>query len=635
MTESNFLLIILLTILLNSMAQAQYDTNMYDGRHVMTHLFEWKWNDIADECERWLGPKGYGGVQVSPPQECVLVNTENFQRPWWERYQPVSYSLESRSGDENAFKDMVNRCNNAGVRIYADIVVNHMTGDWPEGTLSTGSSKFIYSEESYSGVPYTKDHFNDLKCNTHSGNIENYFDANQVRYCKLAGLNDLNQTSNYVRQKIGDYLNKLTSYGVAGFRFDAAKHMAPEDMWEIIHNLNNLPTQLFKVGSRPFVFQEVIDLGHSEPITNNEYIDNGRVTEFKYGIKLGTVFHRHDQLKYLKNWGEEWSLLDSNHALAFIDNHDNQRGHGGGGDNILTFRESKLYKMATAFMLAHPYGVTRVMSSYHWEKHMIDGHDENDWMGPPHDESFNIVSPIFNDDDSCGNGWICEHRWREIANMVEFRNVIHGTNINDWWDNGNNQIAFCRGSKGFIAINNEGSDMKVDLQTCLPPGQYCDIISGSNIGSGCTGKTVNVRSDGRAYIEILHNEDNGVLAIYGNLEKDNVKLQDYPVIINNDLQVSLQHHTGALHFQTQLNPYLQFNPCKSAELRNVTKFKTVEYPYLNSMANALYTCNIFPLTLLSILIYLITLSRNLTTFKIKKNEEESNSIIKLYKSDSP
>ena len=38
------------------------------GRSVMIHLFEWKWNDIAAECERFLAPKGYAGVQVSPPQ---------------------------------------------------------------------------------------------------------------------------------------------------------------------------------------------------------------------------------------------------------------------------------------------------------------------------------------------------------------------------------------------------------------------------------------------------------------------------------------------------------------------------------------------------------------------------------------
>lgn len=474
----------------------------------MTHLFEWKWPDIGDECERWLGPKGYGGVQISPPQECIIVYSGNTQRPWWERYQPVSYKLASRSGDENAFKDMVYRCNNAGVRIYADIVVNHMTGGWPDDTPSTGGSDYDYGSETYPGVPYSGLDFNDGKCYTASGEIENYNDADQVRNCKLNGMNDLNQGSDYVRGEILEYLNKLTSYGVAGFRFDASKHMWPGDMKAIIDSLDNLPTQWFRAGSRPFVVQEVIDMGAGEPITNDQYIGNGRVTEFRYGMFLSEAFHGNNQLKWLSNWGEEWGLLDRGNALVFIDNHDNQRGTGGGG-SVLTFRESKPYKMATAFMLAHPYGEARVMSSYYWDQYI-----END--GPPHDDSFNILSPSINDDDSCGNGWVCEHRWNEIANMVQFRNVAHGTDWNDWWDNGNNQIAFCRGGKGFIAINNEGYDMRETLQTCLPAGQYCDVISGGKFGAGCTGKSVDVGSDGRAYIEILDIELDGVLAIHEN-----------------------------------------------------------------------------------------------------------------------
>lgn len=35
-----------------------------DNRSTMVHLFEWTWKDIARECEEFLGPQGYGGVQV-------------------------------------------------------------------------------------------------------------------------------------------------------------------------------------------------------------------------------------------------------------------------------------------------------------------------------------------------------------------------------------------------------------------------------------------------------------------------------------------------------------------------------------------------------------------------------------------
>lgn len=62
-------------------------------------------------------------MQVSPPSKHIAADGY----PWWQRYQPVSYSLDgSRSGSESEFKEMVDKCNNVGVRIYVDAVINHM-----------------------------------------------------------------------------------------------------------------------------------------------------------------------------------------------------------------------------------------------------------------------------------------------------------------------------------------------------------------------------------------------------------------------------------------------------------------------------------------------------------------------------
>ena len=52
---------------------------------------------------------------------------------------------------------------------------------------------------------------------------------------------------------------------------------------------------------------------------------------------------------------EDWGLLPDGDAQIMVDNHDNQRGHGGGGD-YLTFFEFRQYKISTAFMLSWPYG---------------------------------------------------------------------------------------------------------------------------------------------------------------------------------------------------------------------------------------------------------------------------------------
>lgn len=57
--------------------------------------------------------------------------------------------------------------------------------------------------------------------------------------------------------------------------------------------------------------------------------------------------------------------------------------------------------------------------------------------------------------------------------MVKFRDVVDGTTMNDWWDNGNNQIAFCRGNKGFIAINNDNYALQQNLQVRIDLS-HCD-----------------------------------------------------------------------------------------------------------------------------------------------------------------
>lgn len=86
--------------------------------------------------------------------------------------------------------------------------------------------------------------------------------------------------------------------------------------------------------------------------------------------------------------------------------------------------------------------------------------------------------------------------------MVGFKNEVRNTGVNNWWDNGNNQIAFCRGSRGFIAFNGESYPLNAVLYTCLPQGKYCDVISETKSGGRCTGIKVKVGSDGRAFINI-------------------------------------------------------------------------------------------------------------------------------------
>lgn len=243
-------------------------------------------------------------------------------------------------------------------------------------------------------------------------------------------------------------------------------------------------------------------LSGGEAISKKEYIGFGTVLEFKFGVELGNAFQGHNPLKYLKTWGPQWGLLEGSDAVVFIDNHDNQRT---GSSSILTYKNSKPYKMAIAFMLAHPYGTTRIMSSYSF--------DSND-QGPPNDGNGNIAGPTF-ENNVCGNGWVCEHRWRQIYSMVGFKNAVGTAEVTNWWDNDDNQIAFGRGDKGFVAFTLNG-DINQSLPTSLPAGTYCDVISGALESGSCTGKTVTVDDSGNAAISLSSNEDDGILAIHVN-----------------------------------------------------------------------------------------------------------------------
>lgn len=76
-----------------------------------------------------------------------------------------------------------------------------------------------------------------------------------------------------------------------------------------------------------------------------------------------------------------------------------------------------MYHMAQAYMLAWPHGYPRMISSF-------DFTDTE--AGPPMDAEENILPVIINTDGTCGNGWVCEHRWNALTNMVQFYITVDG-----------------------------------------------------------------------------------------------------------------------------------------------------------------------------------------------------------------
>ncbi|MFC7551015.1 alpha-amylase family protein [Plantactinospora sp. GCM10030261] len=415
-------------------------------RDVTVTLFQWRYDSIANACTSTLGPKGYGYVQVSPPQEHI-------QGPqWWTTYQPVAYRVAGRLGSESSFRSMISTCHAAGVKVIADAVVNHMSAG--SGTGTGGSS---YSKYDYPGY-YQNQDFHSCR-----RRIANYADRWEVQNCELVDLADLNTGSDYVRGRIAGWLNSLISMGVDGFRIDGAKHVAAADLAAIKSRLSN-----------PNIFwvHEVI-YGAGEAVQPGEYTGSGDVDEFRAAYDLKRIFTS-ERLAYLNNWGESWGYLPSGQARPFVDNWDTERN-----GSTLNYNYGSTYTLANVFLLAWPYGSPSIHSGYEFTNYDA---------GPPNGGA---VSACFS------NGWKCQHLWRQIANMVGFRNAVRGTGVTNWWSNGYQAIAFGRGSAGYVVINRESFAVSRTFQTSLPAGSYCDVQHGDRTGGGCTGPTYTVDSGGR------------------------------------------------------------------------------------------------------------------------------------------
>lgn len=411
------------------------------SKDVTVTLFQWSFDSIAKECHDFLGPAGFGLVEISPPQEHILGPQ------WWTSYQPISYEIKGRLGDEEAMKRMIKACHEANVKVIADAVINHMAaGD--------GSSHKKYHYENL----YVDDDFHSLRMPIG----DDYGNRDKVQNGELVSLSDLDTSSERVQDRIADYLKRLIELGVDGFRIDAAKHIAAKDLAAIKRKVNN--DRIFWVG-------EVI-YGAGEAVQPEEYLGIGDVDEFRFGRDLKRIF-LWEELRYLETFGASWGFLPSHNARCFVDNWDTERN-----GSTLTYKDNSTYTLANVFMLAWPYGSPNVFSGYEF----ID-HDQ----GPPNQGH---VNACFED------GFKCQHRWRQIANMVAFRNAAAGAPVNNWWSNQRNAIAFGRGKRAFVVINHEQYAITERFQTSLPPGIYCDVQHGDKVTQGCSGPTYVINREG-------------------------------------------------------------------------------------------------------------------------------------------
>lgn len=429
------------------------------GNNAILNMFQWTWKSVAAECASNIGPAGFAYVQVSPPQEHILGEQ------WWTSYQPVSYKVESKLGTRAEFKNMIDTCKDAGVGIIADAVINHMTGQDSAGTGFAGTQ---YSEESYPGPDGTYDSSNFHSCKT---DIQNYNDRSDVQNCRLVKLQDLDTSQAYVQEEIAAYLDDLADLGVAGYRIDAAKHMAADD-------IAGIKAKTTKAKDLYWIF-EVIGSG-SEPVQPTEYISMGDSHEFNYARILQSAFD--GRISQLQKLAANQDLLNGYNAGVFVDNHDTERN-----GETLNYKDASKYLLANVFLFSYPYGSPSAYTGYTFT--------DRD-AGAPQDTNGNIE-----DVDCSDNQYTCIHRQPEIANMVGFYNDARSTELNNWQNAQNGSVVgYGRGDKGFVVLNNSDASVTQTFSTRLPQGTYCNSLASTTL-SGCA-EEFTVAADGTVEITV-------------------------------------------------------------------------------------------------------------------------------------
>ncbi|WP_182831685.1 pullulanase-associated domain-containing protein, partial [Gardnerella vaginalis] len=427
---------------------------------VIVTAFQQNWKSIAQECKTTYGPEGVKYVQVSPPNEHVKGTQ------WWTSYQPVSYKLKSKLGTENEFKSMIDTCKVAGVGIIADAVINHMTGAGDTHTEGVGGSKYSAKDQSFPDAGYKKDDFHQ-----DARNIEHYNNAEEVWNRRLVGLLDLDTSKQNVRETLGKYFAHLLELGVAGFRIDAVKHISPTDMAAIKAEAARASGK--SVNDIWWMQETIGDPSEAKEIQPDQHLKEGEVNEFQYSYRLKSNFY--GSISNLKNITN--GLVPSDKASIFVTNWDTPRENY---VRTLTYKDGPRYELANAFMLGYPYGNPNIYSGYKF----ADGHKDDGAPGA-------TETSVPNVDCSPTTGWQCTQRWTSIRGMVGFFNAVNGAQVTNWQESDNNNIAFSRAGKGFLAINNTPNAKKVLYTTDLPNGEYCNVYAAGN----CS-KTVKV-TDGK------------------------------------------------------------------------------------------------------------------------------------------
>jgi len=411
-----------------------------EHRNVIVQLFNWRFDAIRQVIPM-LRPLGYSHVHVSPPQKS---NERVWQ--WWGRYQPVDFTkIEGPLGSETEFRAMTATAAANGIQILVDVVLNHTVdlNEAPPGLVRVEGNRVI--EDNF--PQFAPEDFHD-RCNVTSDDT--------AQRCWLSNnLLDLKTESKHVRQVAKDYLAKLAGLGVAGYRFDAAKHIEPDFFSDV---LSIVPG---KYAFGELISDRTTGFGAHLSIADMDYYDFPLVATMREALLFG------GDMQLLKNPVGSGRALEGPKAVAFVRNHDIDRGqnndHGiedPGGRNSFGIgwdeAQHRLDRTDVALAYAYVLGREDGLPYVFVDMDTLPKAEQDDRFDDPI-----IVAGI---------------RFHNLC-LADTGGVSRRPDL--WRIEMPNAIGWQRGTDRLIIINKAGDALDInDLRTTLQGGEYKEVRTG-------------------------------------------------------------------------------------------------------------------------------------------------------------
>ncbi len=424
------------------------------GASAVIQLFNWPFNAIRTElCA--LRADGYSHVHVSPPQ---LSNGG----PWWGRYQPLDLRvIAGPLGTEAEFKAMTAEAARCKIEIIVDVVLNHAANlglNANELYYPSGCDRSLAAGSSAKACLWKPEHFHQEQCIGDYGNhcavlygricgggADRGLPDLATGFCEPGGRLDIRSRnySPHVLEMARTYVKKLIALGAKGIRLDAAKHIHPA----FIEDLLKTPG----IDQSAYVYAEIIADRTADPaLSSYRHLAGLDLMDFPLTRTLMDSFGFGGSLRALRSAQTNGRALEGASSVAFVTNHDVWGNDSGLGYRFSNFQDE---------LLAHLYILGK-----------------ND--GLPY-----VFSELPNDSQSqrfrgAGENYISFHKRNEVQQMVRFHAAQLGKGLNWAWED-DTHLAFTRGSDALVAINKSGTAWRLDgIDLLLQNGRYQDVFSG-------------------------------------------------------------------------------------------------------------------------------------------------------------